>query len=114
MPTSLINGVLTSLTGRSPGKFIVFLNVKDAGGDPPGIANGILREPIKAVSLGFVFGMIWARTGRRDPRADVLRSVARPGCRGLEAVRSDRDAEELAKVPQESGAKEQEVSRAGG
>ena len=59
----LINGVLTGLTGRSPGKFIVFLNVKDSGGDPPGIANGILRELIKAVSLGFFFGMIWALQG---------------------------------------------------
>jgi uncharacterized RDD family membrane protein YckC len=59
----LINGVLTGLTGRSPGKFIMFLNVKDAGGDPPGIANGILRELIKAVSLPFFFGTIWALQG---------------------------------------------------
>ncbi len=59
----LINGILTGLTGRSPGKLIMFLNVKDAGGDPPGIANGILRELIKAVSLGFFFGMIWALQG---------------------------------------------------
>ena len=51
----LINGVLTGLTGRSPGKFIMFLNVKDAGGDPPGIANGILRELIKAVSAAILF-----------------------------------------------------------
>ncbi len=56
----LVIGTLTGLTGRSPGKFIMFLNVKDAGGDPPGIATGILREIIKAVSLGFFFGMIWA------------------------------------------------------
>jgi uncharacterized RDD family membrane protein YckC len=59
----LINGILTGLTGRSPGKFITFLNVKGADGDPPGIANGILREIIKAVSLGFFFGMIWALQG---------------------------------------------------
>jgi uncharacterized RDD family membrane protein YckC len=59
----LINGILTGLTGRSPGKFIMFLNVKDAGGDPPGIAHGILREIIKAVALGFFFGIIWALYG---------------------------------------------------
>jgi uncharacterized RDD family membrane protein YckC len=59
----LINGILTGLTGRSPGKFIMFLNVKDGGGDPPGIASGIVREVIKAVSLGFFFGMIYAVQG---------------------------------------------------
>jgi uncharacterized RDD family membrane protein YckC len=59
----LVNGILTGLTGRSPGKFIMFLNVKDGGGDPPGIAQGILREIIKAVSLGFFFGMIYALQG---------------------------------------------------
>jgi uncharacterized RDD family membrane protein YckC len=59
----LVNGTLTGLTGRSPGKFVMFLRVKDAGGDPPGIAQGILREIIKAVSLGFFFGMIYALQG---------------------------------------------------
>jgi uncharacterized RDD family membrane protein YckC len=59
----LFNGILTGLTGRSPGKFIMFLNVKDAGGDPPGIAQGILREFIKAVSLACFFGMIYALQG---------------------------------------------------
>jgi uncharacterized RDD family membrane protein YckC len=59
----LVNGVLTGLTGRSPGKFILFLTVKDAGGDPPGIAEGILREIIKVVSLGFFFGMVYALAG---------------------------------------------------
>jgi uncharacterized RDD family membrane protein YckC len=59
----LINGTLTGLTGRSPGKFLMFLRVKDAAGDPPGIAQGILREIIKAVSLGFFFGMIYALQG---------------------------------------------------
>jgi uncharacterized RDD family membrane protein YckC len=59
----LINGVLTGLTGRSPGKFVLFLNVKDAAGDPPGIAQGILREIIKGVALGFFLGMIWALQG---------------------------------------------------
>jgi uncharacterized RDD family membrane protein YckC len=59
----VINGTLTGLTGRSLGKFIMFLRVKDAGGDPPGIAQGILREIIKAVSLGCFFGMIYALQG---------------------------------------------------
>jgi hypothetical protein len=59
----LINGILTGLTGRSPGKFILFLNVKDGAGDPPGIAHGIVREIIKAVSLAFFFGMIYAIHG---------------------------------------------------
>ncbi len=59
----LVNGTLTGLTGRSLGKLIMFLRVKDAGGDPPGIAQGILREIIKAVSLGFFFGMIYALQG---------------------------------------------------
>jgi uncharacterized RDD family membrane protein YckC len=59
----LVNGILTGLTGRSPGKLLMFLRVKDAGGDPPGIAQGILREIIKAVSLGFFFGMIYALQG---------------------------------------------------
>jgi uncharacterized RDD family membrane protein YckC len=59
----LINGTLTGLTGRSVGKFFLFLRVKDAGGDPPGIAQGIVREIIKAVSLGFFFGMIYALQG---------------------------------------------------
>jgi hypothetical protein len=59
----LVNGILTGLTGRSPGKFILFLNVKDGAGDPPGIAHGILREIIKAVSLSFVLGMLYALAG---------------------------------------------------
>jgi hypothetical protein len=59
----LIIGVLSGLTGRSPGKFVMFLKVEDYGGDPPGIAHGILREIIKAVSLGFFFGTIWALQG---------------------------------------------------
>jgi uncharacterized RDD family membrane protein YckC len=59
----LIIGVLSGLTGRSPGKLVMFLKIEDYGGDPPGIAQGILREIIKAVSLGFFFGTIWALQG---------------------------------------------------
>jgi hypothetical protein len=42
---------------------VMFLNVKDCAGDPPGFAQGILREIVKAVSLGFFFGMIYALQG---------------------------------------------------
>jgi uncharacterized RDD family membrane protein YckC len=59
----LLMGILSGLTGRTPGKWITFLKVEDYGGDPPGIAQGILREIIKAVSLTFFFGMIWALQG---------------------------------------------------
>ncbi len=59
----LLLGILSGLTGRTPGKFITFLKVEDHGGDPPGIAQGILREIIKAVSTAFFFGLIWALQG---------------------------------------------------
>ncbi len=57
---SLVLGVLTGLTGTTPGKLITFLRVQDHAGDPPGIAEGIVREVVKAVSLAFFFGMIYA------------------------------------------------------
>ncbi len=60
MAPALILGIITGLTGRTPGKLITFLKVQDYGGDPPGIAQGIVRELVKAVSLGFFFGMIYA------------------------------------------------------
>ncbi len=53
-------GILTGITGRTPGKLIMFLKVQDYGGDPPGIAQGVVREVVKAVFLGFFFGMIYA------------------------------------------------------
>ncbi|APW63255.1 RDD family protein [Paludisphaera borealis] len=56
----LFLGTVTGLTGRSPGKLITFLKVEDGGGDPPGIAQGIVRELIKAVSLAFILGIFWA------------------------------------------------------
>lgn len=59
----LVTGTLVGLTGRTPGKLIMFLKVND-GGDPPGIAQGILREIIKTVSMSFFFlGPIWALQG---------------------------------------------------
>ena len=59
----LVLGVLSGLTGRTPGKLLMFLKVVDHGGDPPGIVQGILREIAKAVSLGFFFGMFYALQG---------------------------------------------------
>ena len=59
----LFLGTLTGLTGRSPGKWILFLKVQDCGGDPPGMAHGILREVVKAFSLGLMFGSILALRG---------------------------------------------------
>jgi uncharacterized RDD family membrane protein YckC len=56
----LVLGTITGLTGRSPGKFVTFLKVEDGAGDPPGVAHGVLRELIKAVSLTFIIGIFWA------------------------------------------------------
>jgi len=59
----LVTGTLIGLTGRTPGKLVMFLKVHD-GGEPPGIAQGILREIIKSVSMSFFFlGPIWALHG---------------------------------------------------
>src|SRR5262249_32239466 len=57
---ALVLGVLTGLTGRTPGKLITFLRVQDHNGDPPGIAEGIVREIVKAISLAFIIGIIFA------------------------------------------------------
>lgn len=59
----LVTGTLIGLTGRTPGKLIMFLKVNDYG-DPPGIAKGVLREIVKTVSMSFFFlGPIWALQG---------------------------------------------------
>jgi hypothetical protein len=59
----LVSGVLIGLTGRTPGKLVMFLKASDFG-DPPGLARGVLREIIKTVSITFVFlGPIWALQG---------------------------------------------------
>jgi uncharacterized RDD family membrane protein YckC len=59
----LVTGTLVGLTGRTPGKLLMFLRVTDAD-DPPGLAQGILREFIKTVSIFFFFlGPIWALQG---------------------------------------------------
>ncbi len=59
----LVTGTLIGLTGRTPGKLIMFLKVNDYG-DPPGLAKGILREIVKTASMSFFFlGPIWALQG---------------------------------------------------
>lgn len=59
----LVTGTLIGLTGRTPGKLLMFLKVSDYG-EPPGLAQGILREIIKTVSMSFFFlGPIWALQG---------------------------------------------------
>jgi uncharacterized RDD family membrane protein YckC len=60
---ALVVGTISGLTGRTPGKLITFLKVQDAAGDPPGIAQGILREIVKLITLGFFFGAFWALQG---------------------------------------------------
>ena len=59
LPTLLL-GIMTGLTGRTPGKLLMFLRVQDHGEDPPGIVQRILREVIKVVSLGFFLGIFLA------------------------------------------------------
>ena len=61
---AIVNGVLTGLFGCGLGKLVMFLRVKDSGGDPPGIAQGILREIVKVISMSFFFlGPIYALQG---------------------------------------------------
>ena len=74
----LINGILTGLTGRSPGKFIMFLNVQDFGGDPPGIANRDSSRDHQGGVAGVFLRHDLGTSGSRNPRPDVLRSVAEP------------------------------------
>src|SRR5262245_34740005 len=57
---ALILGVMTGLTGRTPGKLIFFLCVHDYADDPPGLANGILREFAKVLLFATVYGLFYA------------------------------------------------------
>lgn len=59
----IIYGLLIGLTGRTPGKLIMFLKVTHQSGSRLGIAKGILREIIKFISFAFFFGAIWALFG---------------------------------------------------
>jgi uncharacterized RDD family membrane protein YckC len=57
---ALILGVLTGLIGRTPGKILFFLRVQDHNGDPPGLADGILREMAKILLFATVYGLFYA------------------------------------------------------
>ena len=60
---AVVVGMISGLTGRTPGKLLMFLKVQDHSGSPPGIAQGILREIVKLVALGFFFGIFWELQG---------------------------------------------------
>jgi uncharacterized RDD family membrane protein YckC len=60
---AVIIGTISGLTGRTPGKLLMFLKIHDHSGSPPGIAQGILREIVKLFALGFFFGTLWALLG---------------------------------------------------
>lgn len=61
---AFVYGVLVGLTGRTPGKLIMFLKVVNRAGRTIGVAQGLLREVVKIISLGFFFfGAIWALYG---------------------------------------------------
>ncbi len=60
---AVVVGTISGLTGRTPGKLLLFLKVQDHSGSPPGIAQAILREIVKLFTLGFFFGVFWALQG---------------------------------------------------
>ncbi len=60
---AVVVGTISGLTGRTPGKLLMFLKIRDHSGSPPGIAQGILREIIKLFTLAFFFGIFWALAG---------------------------------------------------
>src|SRR5262249_26434409 len=60
---AVVVGTISGLTGRTPGKLLMFLKIQDHSGSPPGMAQGIVREIVKLVSLGFFFGVFWALQG---------------------------------------------------
>lgn len=62
VPVCLV-GALVGLTGRTPGKLILFLKVEDRHGQRPGLAQGILREAVKAVSMTIICGAFFALYG---------------------------------------------------
>jgi uncharacterized RDD family membrane protein YckC len=59
----LILGLCVGLFGRTPGKLLMFLKVKDRSGRVPGIPQGLLREIIKLVGTMFLFGGLYAIYG---------------------------------------------------
>lgn len=61
----ILYGVLEGQFGWTPGKLILFLRVRREGSSKNiGIAQGILRQILKLLSLSFIFlGAIWALVG---------------------------------------------------
>jgi hypothetical protein len=59
----VVIGTLVGLSGRTPGKLLMFLRVHGPRGRKPGIAAGLLREAVKAISASFILGAIFALYG---------------------------------------------------
>jgi hypothetical protein len=59
----LIIGTLVGLTGRTPGKLLMFLRLEGRRGARPGVAAGLLREVVKAVAASVIFGGLYALYG---------------------------------------------------
>jgi hypothetical protein len=62
----VVVGFLVGLTGRTPGKLVMFLRVVPRRGGPgekPGVPNALLREVIKALCASFIFGALYALFG---------------------------------------------------
>lgn len=59
----LLLGVVVGLTGKTPGKLLMFLKVVNHSMRAPGLAQGILREIIKLVCGMFFLGALYALYG---------------------------------------------------
>jgi uncharacterized RDD family membrane protein YckC len=68
---ALLLGIMTGLTGRTPGKLIFFLRVQTPDGDPPGLVNGVLREMAKVLLVATLYGLFYALASALNNR-DVL------------------------------------------
>jgi len=81
----VVIGVLVGLTGRTPGKLLMFLRVQGRRGSKPGVPAGLLREVVKAICASMIFGALYALYGVITSRRSA-------------AERSHRRAEELAQA----------------
>lgn len=60
----IVFGILSGRFGWTPGKLCCFLRVQNSSRKSPGIAQGILREIIKYISISLMFlGGLWAIYG---------------------------------------------------
>jgi hypothetical protein len=59
----VVVGVLVGLTGRTPGKLLMFLRVQGRRGSKPGVPAGVLREVVKAICASMIFGALYALYG---------------------------------------------------